>query len=311
MRRACLGLLAAFLTTAAWLEGPSVLRAADGPVFVQIKTIPLAAVSTKGYKGRTTVTPYIAVKDPEALKRLCGRLPVFIDVLAQAFEDQPLQLANVESDVAARQDKLRDAIESALGINLFEAVYIVHGSREPAYMTAPRALEGGTRDCQPIGFLPWARPVSAAAPTVSPPRPVEGIRGALPADDPLAPEMNLSDAELERFLESELKGIFPGAPPKPEPVPVGLWTLALFALAGILLMAGSYIGYKVGKLRRDRRRKDRRKKRKERRAGAERRLLDKGPPPGLPDRRQGADRRTGDDRRRVDRRVGPRPSETD
>ena len=47
--------------------------------------------------------------------------------------------------------------------------------------------------------------------------------------------------------------------------------------------------------------------RKERRSGKDRRQLDKGPPPGIPDRRaSGGERRSGDDRRTGDRRSGPR-----
>lgn len=308
MRRTGFALFASFLCWTVWWAGTA--RAADGPVDVQIKTIPLAAVSAKGYQGRTNVTPYVTVKNADALQRLCGRLPVFIDVLAQEFEAEPLRLASIEEDLKSRQAKLHEAVEGALGTNLFVALHIVQGGQQPGAMTRVLDLAGGNRDCQPIAYMPWARPAEAVAPVPAPRLQVEGIRSPLPPDDPLAPELQLSDAELERFLDEELKGVFPGAPPKPEPVPYALWALGLFAFTGILLMAGSYIGYKVGKMRRDRRRKDRRKRRKERRSGLERRQLDQGPPPGVPDRRTGTDRRTGDDRRRGDRRLGPRPSET-
>jgi len=123
----------------------------------------------------------------------------------------------------------------------------------------------------------------------------------------MSQEMRLSDAELERFLENELHGVFPNEPEKPQSPPWVEITLAVFGLTGLLLVVGSYIGYQVGKVRRDRRRKDRRKMRKERRSGKDRRQLDKGPLPGIPDRRaSGGERRSGDDRRTGDRRSGPR-----
>lgn len=302
MRRTYPGIFAAILIGAVCAALAPRPAAADGPVHVQIKTIPIAAVSAKGYQGRTTVTPYMTVKSADVLKRLCGRVPVLLDVLAEAFEDEPLKLADIGGDLQSRQQALGKSIEDALGINLFEAIYVLRGGHERGEMTQMIDMDGGTRDCQPIAYLPWARPDGAAEPAQ--PRQQDIIKSPLSRDDPMAPEAQLSDAELERFLERELKGVFPGAPPKPKGMPVPLITLAVFALTGILLIAGSYIGYQVGKMRRDRRRLDRRKRRKDRRSGKDRRDLDLGPPPGLADRRQG-DRRTGD-RRTGDRRSGPR-----
>ncbi len=284
------------------------LPVAADKVHVQIKNATVAAISEKGYQGRTTVTTYMTVTDADAFQRLCARLPVLLDVMAQIFEAQPLKLEDAEKDVASRQSEIRDTVESALGTGIFEAMYIIRGGRQRGEMTEPVRMDGGTRDCQAIAYLPWARPAKAAEP--APPRPQEGLRLALPDSDPMSQEMRLSDAELERFLEAELHGVFPNEPPKPESPPWIKITLLVFALTGVLLIVGSYIGYQVGKIRRDRRRKDRRKMRKERRSGKDQRQLDKGRPPGLPERRASdGDRRSGDDRRTGDRRTGSRKDE--
>lgn len=283
--------------------------AAAEPVHVQIRTIPLAAVSTKGYRGRTTVTPYMTVTDEAAFERLCARLPALLDVLAQVFEEQPIELSDTEVDLSARQDDLRNAVEGALGVRLYEALYIVQGGRRPGELTETIKLPGSSRDCQAIAYLPWQAPANASPQAPAPMPTLNKLAAQLPSDDPMAPEAHLSDAELERLLEAELAGVFPNEPARPEGMPVMGVALIVFAVTGVLLMVGSYIGYQVGRMRRDRRRKDRRKRKKERRTGLERRELDKGPPPGLPDRRSGKDRREVGDRRKAHRRMGPRQGE--
>ena len=302
MRRFCFYLcLAGIFATAFAAPRPVV---AD-PVHVQIKNATISAISEKGYQGRIVVTTYMTVTDADAFERLCARLPVLMDVIAQIFENNPLKLDDIDKDVLSRQPEIRETVTSALGTGIFEAMYIVRGGRQRGEMTELVSINGGTRDCNAIAYLPWARPAAAVEP--APPRPQEGLRFALPDSDPMSQEMRLSDAELERFLENELHGVFPNEPEKPQSPPWVEIALAVFGLTGLLLVVGSYIGYQVGKVRRDRRRKDRRKMRKERRSGKDRRQLDKGPLPGIPDRRaSGGERRSGDDRRTGDRRSGPR-----
>ena len=79
-----------------------------------------------------------------------------------------------------------------------------------------------------------------------------------------------------------------------------LIAVALIAMSGVTIIVGSYIGYQVAKIRRDRRRKERRMKKKDRRSGLERRLA-QGPIPLEGERRSGIDRRSGLDRREVEK----------
>ena len=292
-------------------------RAADdAPVHVQIDAMALPAISSKGYFGRATITPYITVKNGDAFQRLCNRLPRFRDAILQAFEAKPVELADPEADLAARQESLRDQIESQLGVRLFEAMYLVRGSKQPGENTQAVTLHGGTRECQAIAYLPWTQPAAAATtetvPQPAPPgRQLSEAARALPANDPFAADAAISDEELLKKLDGERQQSFPGAPIRVKSKPWILPALVILGMAGLMLLLGSYIGYQIAQIRRDRRRRDRRKKRKDRRSGLERRLRNAGAPDGMEERRSGDDRRQGDDRRKVDRRSGPRSSKRD
>jgi hypothetical protein len=294
-------------------------RAADdAPVHVQIEAMALPAVSSKGYVGRATITPYVTVKGADAFQRLCTRLPRFRDAILQAFETKPVELADPDADLATRQDVLRESIESQLGVRLFEAMYLVRGSKQPGENSRLVSLPGATRECQAIAYLPWTRPNAAAsATTESAPqytplgRTLSEAARSLPADDPFAADAQLSDEELLKKLAGESQTSFPGAPIRVESKSWIVPALVVMGLAGVMLLLGSYIGFQIAQIRRDRRRRDRRKKRKDRRSGLERRLRNAGLPEGIEERRGGADRRGGDDRRTGDRRTGPRSSKRD
>lgn len=155
MRRFCFYLcLAGIFATAFAAPRPVV---AD-PVHVQIKNATISAISEKGYQGRIVVTTYMTVTDADAFERLCARLPVLMDVMAQIFEDNPLKLDDIDKDVLSRQPEIRETVTSALGTGIFEAMYIVRGGRQRGEMTELVSMNGGTRDCNAIAYLPWAAP---------------------------------------------------------------------------------------------------------------------------------------------------------
>lgn len=316
---------------AAWIAAafvivPSVAHAEEtkGAIAVQFKAMTLPAVSEKGYLGRTSLTPYMLVTDAEALQRVCERLPRLLDVIQVAFDESPVKLSDRVNDLAARQKVLATKIEASLGTGVFEGFYLVQGSRRPAEGTEPLQLEGGNRDCQPIMYFPWEREIPTAArdamatiaATVEPPSeapdvPPSEASTAMPA--PLiaqqqAPSLNEtlqpydndplpSPEEIARTMSRK----FPPEPPKPEQPPWVMFGLVIMGMAGAMLVIGSYIGYQVAKIRRERRRKDRRMKKKDRRLGKERRLRSDGPP-AEGERREGTDRRTDEDRHKQDRR---------
>ena len=310
----------AILIVAALVIVPSVVHAqgtnedTKGPIAVQFKAMTLPAVSEKGYLGRTSLTPYMLVTDAEALQRVCERLPRLLDVIQIAFDESPVKLDDRVNDLAARQKVLATKIEASLGTGVFEGFYLVQGARRSAEGTEALQVDGGNRDCQPIKYFPWKREVSTIvrdtmaqiAETMAPSpetstgadataaQPMPSLNETLqPYDnDPLP-----SPEEIARTMVRK----FSAEPPKPEQPPWGVFALVIMGMAGVMLVIGSYIGYQVAKIRRERRRKDRRKKKKDRRLGQERRLRNDGPPADG-ERRKDADRRTAKDRRKQDRR---------
>ncbi len=278
------------------------VAAATESIALQLKPLAISAVTEKNYLGRTTATPYMEVTSAAALKRVCSHLPRILDVIVLAFEEKPLRLVDPVGDLMIRQDKLRTKIEDAVGRDVFKAIYMIPGSKSRAEGTEPIAVDGGFNDCQPIKTLPWKVAASIATGATQP------ATGESVPQEVIAPstlsEADLAKAEAELMAENPAPKSFPGAPVIMDKAGTSwmMIALVLVGLGGLMLVIGSYIGYQVAKIRRERRRIERRKMRKDRRVGQNRRIADAGPPTsgerrGTPDRRKVADRRKDDDRR--------------
>jgi len=259
---------------------------------VQFKALTLPAISAKGYRGRTTVTPYMRVKNKDALRRVCERLPRLLDVIMVAFESDPVHLSDRQNDLAARQKDLGKRIEASIGAGVFDGFYIVQGTRRRGEGTELIRVPGGSPACQPIKYLPWEAP---------PPKEILDAANDLGGQSRTATPG--AAAKTETAVEAEPQPLprkpFPPPPmAKPERLPSWVFIfIALVGMGGVMLVIGSYIGYQVAKIKRDRRRRERRlNKKKDRRSGIERRQRDDGPPDGI-ERRSGKDRRSGIDRR--------------
>lgn len=298
VRSLCVTLLLALVL--GFMTLPLHSNAAAEPVAIQMKSINLPGISEKGYRGRTAVTPYVLIQDEDVIERFCGRWPRVIDAMLIAFENAPVDLKDKAADLASRQDALGKHIEEAVGVDVFTKLYLVSGSKRPAAGTKKKSSKFGTRDCQPIQFLPWEKEMPEPIRRVT-----ESIVSSGQTNEPAASEQTGSAAEIEasepiRELPSKP---FPAAPIRDKGPSWVVIAIALVAMSGITIIVGSYIGYQVAKIRRDRRRKDRRMKKKDRRSGLERRLAE-GPLPDEGDRRAGQERRTGKDRRdELDRRA--------
>lgn len=274
-------------------------NAAAEPVAIQLKTMTLPGISEKGYRGRTAVTPYVLLENEDVIERFCGRWPRVVDAILIAFENAPVDLKDKEADLASRQDALGKHIEEAVGIGVFNKLYLVAGSKRPAAGTEKMSSRFGTRECQPIQYLPWEKempePVRRAAESI-----VSSGQTTQSVSEQTAAASEVDASEPVRELPSKP---FPAAPIREKGPSWIVIAIALVAMSGITIIVGSYIGYQVAKIRRDRRRKDRRMKKKDRRSGLERRLA-QGPLPEEGERRSGQDRRTGKDRRdALDRRA--------
>lgn len=292
--RAYLGVL--FLLTL-WLA-PA--KASAEEIAVQLNAIAIPAITEKGYTGRTTVTPYLNVQNADGLQKLCSRLPRLTDLLLVAFQAKPVKLGQLESELAARQDEFRKMFDETIGTGVFGGIYMVQGSKQRGEGTEIISVDGARRECQPIAYLPWEKPRSAKSGKTS------NVAGPAMVEKPELTEEQLDAAEAELLaVDTERKRVFPNAPERPKSKAPSWVMIALVSLGfgGLLLITGSYIGYQVAKIRRDRRRRDRRLKKKERRTGTDRRKQNLGPPDG-DDKRAIDERRGGDDRRQaVDRRM--------
>ncbi len=288
--RLCLSILCTIIVLTS--SGPLSAQATDDGVAIQLKSIGLPAVTDKGYRGRTTVTPYIVVLNKDVIERFCGRWPRVVDAVLIAFENAPVDLKNKETDLASRQNTLGKHIEEAVGVGVFKNLYLVAGSKRRAAGTEILSSKFGTRECQPIKYLPWEKvipkPLRQAAETT-----VKSQPAVVEAEAERAPEA------VEPTRETPAKP-FPSEPKVEKGPSWMLITVALIAMSGVTIIVGSYIGYQVAKIRRDRRRKERRMKKKDRRSGLERRLA-QGPIPLEGERRSGIDRRSGLDRREVEK----------
>lgn len=273
-------------------SGSSWAQAVDDSVAIQLKSIGLPAVSEKGYRGRTTVTPYIVVQNDDVIGRFCGRWPRVVDAVLIAFEDAPVDLKNKQTDLASRQDALGKHIEEAVGVGVFKKLYLVAGSKRRAAGTEIMSSEFGTRDCQPIKYLPWEKVI---------PKPLRKATESIVRSQPVIvePEVEAAPEVAEPIRETPAKP-FPSAPKIDKGPSWIMIAVSLIAMSGVTIIVGSYIGYQVAKIRRDRRRKERRMKKKGRRSGLERRVA-QGPLPLEGERRSGIDRRSGLDRREVEK----------
>jgi hypothetical protein len=247
-----------------------------------------------------------------------------MDAVLVALEDKPVRLADVALDIASRQSDLKALADTSVGTGVFKAFYLLRGSKDRAEGTEAYFIDGTTRECTPIKALPWTvdTPVNAAETITLPPAETQLQVPAPDAVTDPAPDAPspLTEAELDR-AEAELLADLP-TEPKPFPgAPAGakrggsqdfvVMALVILGLGGVMMVLGSYIGYQVAKIRRDRRRRDRRMAKKDRRANVDRRQRNDGPP-ATGERRQGADRRGGEERRKgedrrlkKDRRVEP------
>lgn len=300
-------MIVAFVSVAAAV--PATAQQDDESIAIQLKSLGLPAISQKGYRGRTTITPYIEVIDEDAVERFCGRLPRVLDAILIAFEENPVILENKTTDLAGRQDELGRHIEEAVGIGVFKRLHLVAGSKRRGAGSELVSLRSGTRECQPIAYLPWEKP--------SPQKPVEITESIFDAkaDAAVAEESaaEVASPQAEATVEEPVRELPAKSFPAPPVIASGpSWvviTIALIAMSGFTIVFGSYIGYQVAKIRRDRRRKERRMK-KDRRSGLERRLA-QGPLPEEGERRSGKDRRSGIDRRDVQDRRSKRDRRED
>lgn len=274
------------------ISGPVNAQSSDDGVAVQLKSIGLPAISEKGYRGRTTVTPYIVVQNEDVISRFCGRWPRVVDAILIAFEEAPVILKDKDSDLASRQDSLGNHIEEAVGVGVFKKLYLVAGSKRRTEGTEVFSSKFATRDCQPIKYLPWEKEI---------PKPVRQAAETIVSSQPTPAEPDVEPApDVDEPVRDTPAKPFP-APPKIGHGPSWIViAVALIAMSGVTIVVGSYIGYQVAKIRRDRRRQERRLKKKGRRSGLERRLA-QGPLPEEGERRSGKDRRSGLDRREVEK----------
>lgn len=277
------------------------VEADDGPVVLQLNPLAITAISENGYTGRTVVTPYFRVKDTEAIGRLCGRLPRLTEVVLIAFNETPAELVRLKAHMDGRQDEFKARIESAIGMRVYDSFYVIAGARKRGEGTELIDLDGGTQACQPIRQIPWEIGVSKNPVKVQPAQEVQPESGYV-RPSPLSAQ-ELAAAEAELLAEQPPRGAFPGEPKLPSSKKSSwvLYGVFIFALGGVMLIAGSYIGYQVAKIRRERRRQDRRQQRKERRAQTDRRQQQLEMPEGG-DRRKGSERREVNDRRKGSRR---------
>jgi len=292
----------ALIAVALSMASPPLL-AQEKSVFLQIKPLAMPAVTDKGYRGRMTMTPYVEVAGEKSVQRLCGRLPRLMDSIIVAFEEQPVQLADPAGDMAARQDALHAIVDATIGTGVFRAIHLVPGSVNRGDGTELIEIDGGTRECQPIKALPWTvREAASSAPSTQSAKETAPVLPDGDAPSPLS-EAELLKAEAELMAEQPIRRPFPGEP-KPEVPDISPVTtaLVLIGLGGIMMVIGSYIGYQVAKIRRERRRRERRKARKDRRGGSDRRQRNDGAP-ASGERRKGDERRKDKDRRKaMDRR---------
>lgn len=308
MNRTLIGIAAVLMAVHVFDAQP--VSAQDRNIVLQIKPLAMPAVTDKGYRGRMTMTPYVEVTDADAVERLCGRLPRLMDAILVAFEEDPVQLADTDADMMRRQEAMRTLVDTTIGTGVFETFYLVQGSVDRGAGTEMISVVGGTRECQPIRALPWDPQVATA---VDKPQAATDAAPVLPegtAPSPLS-EAALLKAEAELMAENPIRAPFPGEPKLPSsaaPSPLVI-TLVIAGLGGLMLIIGSYIGYQVAKIRRERRRLERRQAHKDRRAGTDRRQRQDGPPASgerrtKADRRQISDRRKAEDRRtKRDRRA--------
>lgn len=289
-------------------------------VALQLKPVAMTAITEKGYQGRTTFTPYIEVEDAKAVERLCARLPRLMDGILVTLEERPVQLANVALDIASRQHMFKLITDGTIGTGVFRAFYLVQGSKSRGEGTEAYFLDGATRECTPIRYLPWTTSVPVASAgdgggVSAIPAPATAVDPSAPPAREIPPEgapSPLSEEELARAEAELLADLpepkpFPGAPPgaRREAPNTVVMALVLLGLAGVMMVVGSYVGYRVAKTRRDRRRLERRLAKKDRRTGIERRQRADGPP-AAGERRSGDDRRKVDDRRKAEDRRSKR-----
>ncbi len=299
--------LIAYAVLMTFFMGFGMAQSDEGSVAVQLNPLAITAISANGYTGRTIVTPYFRVTDEKALARLCGRLPRLTEVVLIAFNETPAELARLNMHIAERQDEFKSRIESVIGVGVFSGFYAIVGARKRGEGTALAEVKGGTQTCQPIKQFPWEVEGNKKPDQIKP------IQETVAESDtirrsPLS-ERELAAAEAELLVEQPPQGAFPGEPklPSSKSPPWVLYSVFIFALGGVMLIAGSYIGYQVAKIRRERRRQDRRQLRKERRAQTDRRqqqleISDGGDKRKVDERRKVNDRRQGSRRDARDRR---------
>ncbi len=294
-------------------------NAQEKPVALQLKPLPMPAITEKGYQGRMTMTPYMEVMDNKAVERLCSRLPRLMDAMIVFFEEEPVLLSDPAEDLKNRQTALGQLVDETIGKGVFASFYLVTGSVGRGDGTAMIDVKGGTRECQPIREMPEIVK-KAAAPPVS--KPVTGVpenSTAPSADENITPsplsEAELLRAEAELNAEQPIRSPFPGEPKidSSNRSSTVIMAVVLIGVCGLMMIIGSYIGYQVAKIRRERRRKERRQARRDRRSGGDRRHRQDGPPASgerrsADDRRKIEDRRQSQDRRsKRDRRTESEP----
>ncbi len=293
----------------------------EKPVALQLKPLPMPAITEKGYQGRMTMTPYMEVVDNKAVERLCSRLPRLMDAMIVFFEESPVLLADPAEDLKNRQIALRQLVDETIGKGVFTSFYLVTGSVDRGDGTAKIEVKGGTRECQPIREMPEIVKEAVAPPVSEPVTAVPESSTGPNTDENIAPsplsEAELLRAEAELNAEQPIRSPFPGAPRVESSYRSStvIMAVVLIGVCGLMMIIGSYIGYQVAKIRRERRRKERRQAPRDRRTGGDRRQRQDGPPEsgerrGADDRRKVEDRRQDQDRRsKRDRRTESDPED--
>ncbi len=264
--------------------GLSRVSAAESPFAVQLRTMGLQAVSEAGHRGRTVATVYIEVPDQRGFVLLCRNLPRVLDAILLNFEQAPMFVSQRAAVLTDRQLELGALIERSAGEGTFRRMHIVTGSRQRGEGTTVLAIDGGSRDCQPIRNIPWQNETPPDAAQVI--NAFEGERAALRAAA-LAEQSDTEAADDGGFQISV----------------AWIWIIALMAIGGFAMIGIAVFLKKSGKRRKDRRAKERRAR--ERRAQDDRRAGGTKPS-GSSERRAGGERRKGASRRSGRRRLRDR-----
>lgn len=261
------------------------LRArADGPVPVQLASIPIGIVTAGGQNSQGYVSIYVEVPTNDDVGQLCSLLPKVNDAISLTFQGHPVHSTDGIYDLTSHAERLRKQMNAEFGRTIATQVFLRQGLRPMVTGVKRRPVQGTTRGCRALKVLPWEAHMPKADHFVPKPQ----IIGRAVIIGQPQPVVKKKPGLLDKLLS-----------------PVGLFFLV--ATVGFLMLVASAGWWFFARWRRERRRRERRR-RKDRRQGDRRSGVDrrrgKGGYTG-PERRSGKDRREGE-RRAGDRRTGER-----